>query len=41
MRSMWERYYQEADAVVFVVDSVDIGRLQEAKEAYGIYNTLT
>ena len=43
MRSMWERYYQEADAVIFVVDSADIGRLEEAKLAYGIifiYNYL-
>jgi len=34
MRSMWERYYQEANAVVFVVDSADLGRLEEAKLAY-------
>lgn len=34
MRSMWEKYYQEANAVVFVVDSADLGRLEEAKLAY-------
>lgn len=31
---MWEKYYDEADAVMFVVDSADIGRLEEAKLAY-------
>ena len=35
MRSIWEKYYQEAHAVVFVVDSADVGRLEEAKLAYG------
>jgi len=34
MRSMWEKYYDEADAVMFIVDSADIGRLEEAKLAY-------
>lgn len=35
MRSIWEKYYQEAHAVVFLVDSADVGRLEEAKLAYG------
>ena len=35
MRSIWEKYYTEANAVVFVVDSADVGRLEEAKLAYG------
>ena len=34
MRSMWERYYSEANSVIFVVDSADLGRLDEAKLAY-------
>ena len=34
MRSMWERYYAEANAVIFVVDSCDLGRLEESKLAY-------
>lgn len=34
MRSIWEKYYSEANAVIFVVDSADIGRLEEAKLAY-------
>eukprot|EP00607_Mallomonas_marina_P002261 CAMPEP_0182438908 /NCGR_PEP_ID=MMETSP1167-20130531/86098_1 /TAXON_ID=2988 /ORGANISM="Mallomonas Sp, Strain CCMP3275" /LENGTH=213 /DNA_ID=CAMNT_0024632459 /DNA_START=278 /DNA_END=918 /DNA_ORIENTATION=+ len=34
MRVMWEKYYQEADAVVYVVDSQDLDRLEEAKLAY-------
>jgi ADP-ribosylation factor related protein 1 len=34
MRAIWEKYYDEANAVIFVVDSADVGRLQEAKLAY-------
>lgn len=34
IRSMWEKYYDEADAVIYVVDSADSGRLDEAKYAY-------
>ena len=34
MRSIWERYYKEANAVVFVVDSADLARLEEAKAAF-------
>jgi len=36
MRAMWEKYYQEANAVVYVLDSADIPRLEEAKLAYGM-----
>jgi signal recognition particle receptor subunit beta len=32
---MWEKYYTEANAVIFVVDSSDISRLEEAKLAFG------
>jgi GTPase SAR1 family protein len=35
MRSMWEKYYLEANAVLYVVDSADLGRLEEAKESFG------
>jgi ADP-ribosylation factor related protein 1 len=34
MRSIWDRYYDEADCVVFIVDSADMGRFEEAKLAY-------
>ncbi len=40
MRSLWERYYDEAHAIVFLVDATDVGRLEEARLAYGKY-TLT
>lgn len=39
MRNMWERYYDDANAIVFVVDSADITRLEEAKLAYGEMET--
>ena len=35
MRKVWESYYREANAVVFVVDSADLGRLNDVKEAFG------
>jgi ADP-ribosylation factor related protein 1 len=35
MRAMWEKYYLEADAVVYVVDSANPARLDEAKRAFG------
>jgi ADP-ribosylation factor related protein 1 len=35
MRGIWEKYYDDADCVVFVVDSSDVGRLMEAKLALG------
>lgn len=34
MRSMWERYYAEANAIIFVVDSADLVRLEEAKLSF-------
>jgi ADP-ribosylation factor related protein 1 len=34
MRSIWEKYYAEANAVIYVVDAADRGRLSEAKMAY-------
>lgn len=38
MRNLWEKYYEEAHAIIFVVDSNDAARLEEAKLAYGILN---
>lgn len=35
MRNIWEKYYEDAHAILFVVDSADLGRLEEAKLAYG------
>ena len=35
MRNIWEKYYETAHAIIFMVDSADIGRLEEAKLAYG------
>ena len=34
MRSLWEKYYDEAHAIVFLVDATDVQRLEEARLAY-------
>ena len=34
MRSMWEKYYEDADGVIFILDSADPSRNQEAKQAF-------
>eukprot|EP00002_Diphylleia_rotans_P037605 TRINITY_DN8418_c0_g1_i1.p1 TRINITY_DN8418_c0_g1~~TRINITY_DN8418_c0_g1_i1.p1 ORF type:complete len:137 (+),score=23.62 TRINITY_DN8418_c0_g1_i1:72-482(+) len=38
LRSIWDKYYNEADGVVFVVDSGDGTRFQEAKRVFGTYD---
>jgi GTPase SAR1 family protein len=35
MRSIWQKYYQEASGLIFVVDSNDPQRFEEAKAALG------
>merc|ERR1712070_1154196 len=41
VRSLWEEYYTEGDALVFVVDSADDERLPEArKELHGVLDSL-
>jgi len=34
MRNIWEKYYDDANAIIFVVDSADRLRLDEAKLAF-------
>ena len=34
MRAMWEKYYLEADVVIYIVDSVDLDRMDEAKKEF-------
>lgn len=40
MRSLWEKYYDEAHAIVFLVDATDVQRLEEARLAYGMSRAL-
>jgi ADP-ribosylation factor related protein 1 len=35
LRSIWSKYYDDAHAVVFVVDSTDKERIEECREALG------
>lgn len=34
MRGIWEKYYSEASAIIFVVDASDKDRINEAFYAY-------
>lgn len=31
LRGIWEKHYSECDGVIFVIDSVDVGRMMEVK----------
>lgn len=35
LQSIWERYYTECHAIVFVVDSTDPVRLEECRDTFG------
>lgn len=37
MRSLWEKYYADAHGLIFVMDSADVGRFEEARMAFGEY----
>ncbi len=34
MQSLWDKYYQESHGVIFIVDSSEPERFDEAKEAF-------
>jgi len=34
LRSIWDKYYSDSNAILFVVDSADLERLQEAKQTF-------
>ena len=35
LRKIWEEYYSESEALIFVVDATDRGRIEECKDALG------
>lgn len=35
VRSLWEKYYSDAHGLIFVMDSADVGRFEEARLAFG------
>jgi len=35
LRTIWEKYYSESNAILFVVDSADPDHLQQASEVFG------
>ena len=36
MRCIWDKYYADASAIIFVVDSADNDRLEDARSVYGM-----
>ena len=34
MRALWEKYYDDADGVIFIVDAADPARFEEARQAF-------
>ena len=40
IRRLWQHYYQNADGLIFVIDSSDTDRIDEAREElYGILSS--
>lgn len=37
LQSLWDKYYAESHAVIYIVDSSDRDRILESKEAFGMY----
>lgn len=35
VRSLWDKYYADAHGFIFVMDSADVGRFEEARMAFG------
>jgi ADP-ribosylation factor related protein 1 len=35
LRKIWEEYYRESDALIFVVDATDKNRIEECKDTLG------
>ena len=37
LRPLWNRYYREASALLFVVDSTDLERFEESRATFGMF----
>lgn len=37
LQSLWDKYYAESHAVIYVVDSSDRKRIPESKATFGLY----
>ena len=39
IRTLWHHYYGDAEAVIFVIDSVDVQRFEEAREELQVFKS--
>ena len=37
LQSLWDKYYAESHAVIYIVDSSDRDRIPESKETFGMF----
>lgn len=37
LQSLWDKYYQESHAVIYVIDSNDRDRMNESKDVFGTH----
>lgn len=40
LQSLWDKYYQESHAIIYVVDSHDRERMEESKSVFGLLTFL-
>lgn len=40
LQSLWDKYYQESHAVIYVIDSNDRDRMEESKAIFGMFDEI-
>ncbi|RWS12409.1 hypothetical protein B4U79_09019 [Dinothrombium tinctorium] len=41
LQALWDKYYLETHAIIYIVDSADLERIEESKHAFGIPHSIT
>lgn len=37
LRGIWDKYFKEAQALIFVIDATDASRVEELRNVFGMY----